>query len=83
MNIVEPVVAVSAAAQRGETVIEIRNLAVEYGVGKGCVRAVDGIDLTIRSGEVVGLAGESGCWQEHGCERDPADPAPAGPDRRR
>ena len=61
MNIVEPVVAVSAAAQRGETVIEIRNLAVEYGVGKGCVRAVDGIDLTIRSGEVVGLAGESGC----------------------
>jgi peptide/nickel transport system ATP-binding protein len=40
-----------------ETLIELRNLAVDY----GAVRAVDGVDLEIRSGEVVGLAGESGC----------------------
>jgi peptide/nickel transport system ATP-binding protein len=40
-----------------ETLLELRGLAVEY----GRVRAVDGIDLAIGEGEIVGLAGESGC----------------------
>jgi peptide/nickel transport system ATP-binding protein len=40
-----------------ETLVEVRGLQVDY----GRVRAVDGIDLVIRAGEVVGLAGESGC----------------------
>jgi peptide/nickel transport system ATP-binding protein len=40
-----------------ETLVEVRGLQVNYGP----VRAVDGIDLVIRAGEVVGLAGESGC----------------------
>jgi peptide/nickel transport system ATP-binding protein len=40
-----------------ETLVEVRGLQVDY----GHVRAVDGIDLVIRAGEVVGLAGESGC----------------------
>src|SRR5581483_8882189 len=34
---------------------------VEYRLGERCVRAVDGVDLRIASGEIVGLAGESGC----------------------
>jgi peptide/nickel transport system ATP-binding protein len=46
---------------RGEPIIELRQLAVEYAAGDRSVRAVDSIDLTIHSGEVVGLAGESGC----------------------
>jgi peptide/nickel transport system ATP-binding protein len=40
-----------------ETIVELQGLSVDY----GDVRAVDGIDLAIRAGETVGLAGESGC----------------------
>jgi peptide/nickel transport system ATP-binding protein len=48
---------VSAVAVGTKTLLEVRGLEVEY----GRVRAVDGIDLTIDSGEILGLAGESGC----------------------
>jgi peptide/nickel transport system ATP-binding protein len=40
-----------------ETLVELRGLRVAY----GDVVAVDGVDLTIGAGEVLGLAGESGC----------------------
>src|SRR4029077_10490870 len=40
---------------------ELRQLVVHYGAGERPARAVDGIDLQIRPGEVLGLAGESGC----------------------
>ena len=43
--------------ESGAALIELRGLAVSY----GDVRAVDGVDLTIGPGEIVGLAGESGC----------------------
>jgi peptide/nickel transport system ATP-binding protein len=43
------------------TVLELRDLAVEYRLGEKRVRAVDGVDLEIAPGEIVGLAGESGC----------------------
>lgn len=39
---------------------QIENLKVEYLAGRGSVRAVDGVSLSINKGEVVGLAGESG-----------------------
>ncbi len=56
---VEPVPA--PAPTRTETLLELRGLAVEYGYGELRTRAVDGIDLDIRPGEILGLAGESGC----------------------
>ena len=40
-----------------KTLIEVSGLQVEY----GRIRAVDGVDLTIGTGEILGLAGESGC----------------------
>jgi peptide/nickel transport system ATP-binding protein len=48
-------------AGRGEPLLELRGLAVEYGLGDRLVRAVDGVDLSIARGEILGLAGESGC----------------------
>jgi peptide/nickel transport system ATP-binding protein len=56
-----PLPAPSATSEPlGELLLEIRNLSVDYGIGDRPVHAVDGVNLTIRRGEVVGLAGESG-----------------------
>ena len=52
--------AAEATATSGEILLEIRGLSVDYGLGDDPVHAVDNVDLTIRRGEVVGLAGESG-----------------------
>ena len=41
-------------------VLEVRDLERHFGASGGTVRAVDGVSLTIRHGEVVGLVGESG-----------------------
>ena len=39
----------------------IRDVQAAYAVGGREVRAVDGVSLTLREGEVLGIAGESGC----------------------
>jgi peptide/nickel transport system ATP-binding protein len=41
----------------GEVLVELEELVVDYGT----VRAVDHVSLAIHTGEIVGLAGESGC----------------------
>ena len=51
----------SAPATRAPALLELRELAVEYRLGDKVARAVDGVDLEIAVGEIVGLAGESGC----------------------
>jgi len=43
-----------------DVVLEVRNLSVEYGSGPGAVRAVEKVSLSLRRGEVLGIAGESG-----------------------
>src|SRR5271166_5091270 len=40
--------------------LEIRNLVVEFTTARGVFRAVDGVDLTLDSGAIVGIVGESG-----------------------
>ena len=42
--------------------LTVQDVQVEYRPrGRGIVRAVTGVDLTVDAGEVVGLVGESGC----------------------
>jgi len=44
-----------------EPLVRIRGLTVEFRVPRGILRAVDEVDLDILRGEILGLAGESGC----------------------
>jgi peptide/nickel transport system ATP-binding protein len=49
-----------AAVRDGPPVLEISDFSVAYRTMGGDVRAVDGVNLSLGPGEVVGLAGESG-----------------------
>ena len=43
-----------------EALLEVRGLDVEFRTSAGPVHAVNGVDLDVRAGEIVGLVGESG-----------------------
>ncbi|GGN78863.1 glutathione ABC transporter ATP-binding protein [Streptomyces albiflavescens] len=43
-----------------EPVVDLREVSVRFGRGRRAVRALDGVSLTVRPGETVGLVGESG-----------------------
>jgi oligopeptide transport system ATP-binding protein len=59
----------SAAGPEAPPLLEVRGLRMHFPVTEGVVRgrrigevrAVDGIDFTVRRGETLGLVGESGC----------------------
>jgi dipeptide transport system ATP-binding protein len=40
--------------------LEIKSLSVDFPTSRGTLHAVDGLDLTVDEGEVVGIVGESG-----------------------
>src|SRR5258708_33272845 len=44
-----------------QTLLEVKNLSVDYSAASGAVHAVDNVSLTLKRGEILGLAGESGC----------------------
>ena len=43
------------------SLLDVRELSVDYEVGSGSLRAVDTVSLALDAGEAVGIAGESGC----------------------
>ena len=43
------------------SVLEVTDLQVEYQTPGGTVQAVDGVDLSVDLGRIVGVVGESGC----------------------
>jgi len=45
----------------GETLLEIKGLKTHFDTRDGVVKAVDGVDLHVNRGEVLGIVGESGC----------------------
>ena len=59
----------SGLPQTGDYLLELRNVKTHFPLYKGfllrrqigAVRAVDGVSLGVREGEVLGLVGESGC----------------------
>ena len=61
--------------------LEIQNLAVDYLTPDRVVRAVDSVSFDIEAGEIVGLAGESGCGKTQRCPRHTAPAAPTGGDQ--
>lgn len=44
-----------------DVLLDVRDLTVDYATGGEPVRAVDHVDLDLRTGEFVGIVGESGC----------------------
>lgn len=46
---------------QNKTLLEIHDLKTHFFLDEGIVKAVDGVDLTIKKGTTMGLVGESGC----------------------
>jgi len=48
-------------ATNNEFLLEVNNIKTHFYCEEGIVKAVDGVDLRVKRGEVLGLVGESGC----------------------
>ena len=44
-----------------KTILEIKNLKLWYKVYKGYLKVLDGVNLSVKKGEKVGIVGEAGC----------------------
>ncbi|RME64140.1 MAG: ATP-binding cassette domain-containing protein, partial [Caldilineae bacterium] len=44
-----------------EIILEVKNLHTQFFTESGVIRALDGVDFSVKRGKVLGLVGESGC----------------------
>ena len=51
----------SDVATPGDKLLEVEHLCVTFATEAGAAKVLDGVNLTIRTGEIMGLVGESGC----------------------
>jgi len=45
----------------GDALLEVRDLRISFATDRGIARVLDGVNLTMRRGAIMGLVGESGC----------------------
>lgn len=51
-----------ASGHRGaETIVEVKDLTVTFGEGRGSVRAVENVSLDVHAADIYAIVGESGC----------------------
>ena len=63
-SVIEELVPQTADRRRGvtgEVLLDVRGLKTSFRLREGTVRAVTGVDFSVRRGEILGLVGESGC----------------------
>src|SRR3954454_2130459 len=58
---IEELAPVAERDLRGEVILDVRELRTSFTLREGTVRAVTGINFSVRRGEILGLVGESGC----------------------
>jgi oligopeptide/dipeptide ABC transporter ATP-binding protein len=49
------------ATANGEKILDVHDLKTYFFTEDGVVKAVDGVDFSVKAGQVLGLVGESGC----------------------
>jgi len=60
-NVADEASTTAPVASSRATVLEVEDLRTEFHLSRSTVVAVDGVSLSVRAGECVGLVGESGC----------------------
>lgn len=51
----------------GDRLLSVKNLKTYFSTKAGVIKAVDGVSFSIKQGEALGLAGESGCGKSITC----------------
>ena len=46
-------------------ILKIEDLVIQYDTDSGCVHALNGLSLTLREGETLGLVGQNNAGAQH------------------